>query len=216
MEVVKKVGGFWIKFLSRGIDMLILMAFILGSGVVSLDANHNWEFYTPWKFYVWILISIMAILFFSFVLPVVSKGKTIGMRIFKLEFVCKNKLPNSVIKREFIYSGIWIINLLLLAFLINHKMINTYIKGSAHKFTGLDAFRVSIVGTIGSVSVTVQMVFAISTIIRSDNNALHDVIAKTSIVYKNKFVEIKDKNKIGIKLEKLKPKLIEKVEIKWI
>ena len=210
------IAGFWSKFLSRIIDLVIMSVIVVGIAFTIMVRNPKWNFDEPWKFYLWILIFFVVVSSLFLMLPMLWDGKTIGMFLLRIKVQPKEySLSKSIFKREAFFSIMWILNILLVAMIINHTLINRYARTAQKgiQYTSWETARISIISSVGTITVMIQMLFAISSIVRKDKRSLHDVYSKTIVVKFNKTQLVKEVKSIP---RKIKPKLIEEPEVKWI
>ena len=233
MVSVNKVAGFWIKFIARITDLVIIALLIVGTafGIMQRSAYGPkgtviWHFVEPWTFYVWAIFAIVVLAIAFILIPTIWKGKSIGMFIFRINVIQTKKQPwwNSISKREAIFAMMWILNVILLMAFINHTLINEYARTKhngddfkAHwaALGGWERMRIEVVTTIGTLTLVIQMLFAISSVVRKDKTGFADIYAGTRVVYINKYVE-EEKKKTSNVSKSIKPKLIHNTSVDWV
>lgn len=131
----------------------------------------------------------------------------------KIKFNNKKSMFLDLIRREVFFSIVWIINIFLLMTVINHTMINSVITNDMGNFNTWENFRLSIFGSINSILILFQWIFAISVIVRKNKEGLHDKFSNTETIYINKFVEVKNESK---RVKSFKPFLINKPKVEWV
>ena len=213
MNQVNKRAGFWIRFLGRFIDLTIVFAILVSFSFLGLEKSDRWQFKNDWFFYIWTLLGIILISTLFIFIPY-KKGWTIGMFIcrIKIENNNKNKL-GSIIKREYMFSITWIFLLLLVAVVINHTMINEYMqtKQKDISYSNWEVIRISIISSVSSILLLVQMIFGISTIVRKPKGSLHDEYSKTNTVWMNKYTQVVLRKEVV----SIKPTLIKQNVVEW-
>lgn len=209
-------AGFWSKFLARIIDLVIMSLIVVGIGFSIMTRYPKWHFDQPWKFYAWIFIFFVTVSVEFILIPILFDGKTLGMYVVKIKITTQEySMGKSVLKREAFFALMWLLNIILITIIINHTLINKYAltKQTDIKYTAWETARISMVSSVGSITIIIQMLFAISSIVRKDKRSLHDVYSKTRVVRYNKFQDVAVKTKTA---RKIKPVMIEEPEVKWI
>lgn len=113
-----KKAGFWIRFLSILIDIIIFCVIGITSSLMCLQKKEfptiNVEIYQisdDWYlYYIWLNLLIIIISIQYILIPFCFKGKTIGMMITKLEIDFQNSLKwKTILKRIELGPMLWII-----------------------------------------------------------------------------------------------------------
>lgn len=232
MAKTNKVAGFWIKLVARMFDLSIVATFIVGGAFIVMKRSphgpkHNviWHFDQPWTFYLWAVYAIIFLLSAFIVLPSLWKGKTIGMFVFRIKITKTKEQPlwKAALKREYLFAVMWTFNVALLMLFINHTLINEYAKTKQStnfkewwkELGGWERMRIEVVTTIGTMTLVVQMLFAISSVVRKDKTGFADLIAGTRVVYLNKYTEQKA-IKSSDASKSLRPRMIKNLPVDWI
>lgn len=216
-----KIAGFWIRLTSRMIDVLILFLLSIGLAILFLEKKminnqQEWIFKQNYFFYIYALIIIMLIFLLFVVLPIIWKGKTIGHFITRTKIVAENNLIFGIMKREVFWSFSWIFCAILTTAIINHTLFLKFISANNRSeivFTNWETFRISLVSSLASIIVFMQMFLAVSIVVRQKKLGLHDVYSNTKVIYLNKFINIiipDDDN------EWLKPQKVPEIIINFI
>ncbi len=217
-----KIANFWIRLLARLIDLFCLLIITTFLGLLFLQKNiigdkTTWFFKSWWSFYVYALIVILMIFILFIALPIVWKGKTIGHFLTRTKIVSDSNLKIGILKREIIWSWSWIFCVILTMIFINHTLFDKFVFGQNDPdvtFSNWETLRISFVSSIVSIICFVQMLFAISIIIKNNKIAWHDTYSHTITVYINKFNQNKQiDDEIN---EILKPQKVPKIEINFI
>lgn len=216
-----KKTGFWIRLLSRLIDLAIIFSFMIISSVLMLEKiDGQWQFKENWMFYLWIIL-LMTLVFILFILlPVLLNGITLGMFItrIKIKFKDDESKWRSILVREMFFSISWIFICFLIMSLINHSLIIMFTsvdKKWTERFSNLspiDKLRVNLVTSLSAILIVIQFIYVISIIVRGEKKGLHDTHSNTSTIWVNKWVE-KQKNPKQIKIS---PRPVNNNSIDWI
>lgn len=241
-----KIAGFWIRLLSRLIDLIIVWAiatFLSWLFLIKKHFNNQslWAFKMDYLFYIYVLIVIGLISFFFIIMPLIFNGQTIGNMLTRtkivrqindrptndqetndqLNFNFKNRksLLTAIFKREIFWSISWIFCALLMMVIINHTLIIKFamINKNNFKFSNWQTFRISLMSAIASLIVFTQMICAISILVRKDNKGLHDIYSQSMIIYcKSRLIKIDD-NQLSLQnIDLLKPQKIKQYQIDFV
>jgi len=213
-----KKANFWIKLLAKLIDLLPVTAFSIGILFSMMShSSGKWVFNEVWMYYVWniVLITLIALMFL--VIPLITKGKTLGMWITRIKIVADKDLRKRILKREIFFAWTWIFMAILVLSVINHTLIYKFAstKNNKENLTSWENLRIGIASGIGSISIIIQMFLGISGVVRSDKRALHDVYAETNVVWINKFIVVEKPKVLKSNSRKLRPVSYREEKIEW-
>ena len=212
-----KIAGFWIRLSARIIDLIFFGFTSLFIAFFSIQKKVVWEFKEPFLFYVWSISTIIILFLYFCILPLFFGGKTIGMFIcrIKIKFKNSNKFK-SIFKRELFFSLTWLFLLVLVTIVINHTLISKYASTNQEQITysDLELLRKSTTTTIGGIFVLIQMICAISIVVKKPGPAIHDQFSETETVWIDKYSKIKKQQ--SNEIISIRPKLIKQEIIEWI
>lgn len=206
-------AGFWIRAAARISDLIIVFIVSFLILFANLEkVNNNWHFINNSMFYVWGL-SFITILFTWFILiPYLTNGQTLFMKLYRIKIIYKDKHELiSLIKREFMYSIYWIFMTLIFVLIINHTLIFEYSIKDQSQFSDWNKFRINIFTSVGMLGTVIQFIFSISIAVRKNKDGLHDKISNTETIWINKYVEVEEKEEIVIK-----PRLVKNEDVIWV
>lgn len=190
---MKKVAGFWIRFISGFVDIVIIagISFIFA---YFLFWNQN---FAAWKYYLWGLLTIAEVLFLRLVFPFFT-NQSLAQKLLKIEINFEIKIINSkqlikqIILRELLISLNW-----LIVFFISILMI--YPNFAQKLNTNFGQFYLSnqnlpldkriilsIVVLMSKITGFTFLINAISILFNKKHSSFADRLAKTKIVYKYK------------------------------
>lgn len=208
--------GFWIRLLARIIDLTIFATISIGFALINLHKEATWYFKDNWFFYVWMMFNVLILFVMFVLLPIIFNGQTLGMFITRIKIIYENdNKVKSIFKRELFFSITWIVLVICVALLINHTLFVKYAKSDQKniKYTSWESLRISIVTTVASLLTLMQMIVAISVVVRKPHPGLHDSYSKTKTVWVNKFIKVKQKTN---KFISIKPRLVKNEKVEWL
>lgn len=206
--------------LARMIDLSIVLPItVLISYLLLERKNNTWVFKNEFMFYLVGIIFITLLIIFLYLLPFLTKGKTIGNIVTKTKLEYENNLLKSIVKKEMIFSGSWILTTLVMMITINHTLADRFISSNIkdYSFTTFEHIRINIVTSLSSLTFLLQMVTISSIIVRKDKRSISDVLANVRIIYLNKVNNIQKPTEDKINIDEIiKPTVIQKEPIEWI
>lgn len=212
-----KIVGFWMRFLAKGIDIILIVGFSIALSLFNLDLRPGKiAFLAPWNFYLWIILEILLWPGYFVLVPLLTKGYTLGIFICRLKIITEKKWNyKAIIKREFFFSLMISFNFLMVLIFINHTLANRFFKMTQNNiaYTTLENFRISLVSVLFSISILVQMIVGISIIVKK-GSGINDIYSGTKIIYINKWIIKKEQNSTVSK--KYRPKMKEQEIVEWI
>jgi len=213
-----KKANFWIKLLARLIDLLPIAT--ISIGILFLMMRHStegWVFKELWMYYLWNFILVILIAWEFLIMPLLTNGKTLGMWVTQIKIVANKNFVKRVLKREVFFAWTWILMTFMVMVIINHTLIYKFASTTKdmNKLTSLESLRIGIVSAIGSISIVIQMFLGISGVVRRDKRSLHDVYAKTNVVWEKKFITIEKSKTLKSNSRILKPVPYKEEEIEW-
>lgn len=224
-----KVVGFWMRFLGRLIDLVVVGGLVVLIGwlttsqiptEVQPDPNKVTTvlgFAKPYEFYVWAL-STMSLFAINFILvPFLTKGRTFGMFVCRIRIVLPEKKAFlAILKREMLFSGTWIWSTFLLMTLVNHTLINQFAltdQSLNNDYTAGESARLAVLSVFASVPMFLMFGSAISIVVRKNKSGFHDSFSNTKTVWEKKFVEIKVDEVENISIQ---PMPVKNNSVEWI
>lgn len=219
---MKKKSGFFIRFTSLLIDLTIFCLIGIFSSLMCIGKNEkgisiiNSFLY----YYLWLLLLIVLILIQFILIPLITKGKTIGMLICGLELTLisnDESIYTIIIKRQILGSIPWIITILLyIAFvtpdIINKIIITKQVKESDLKLDGWEMARLTIPSTLSSFLIFFQSLLLMTIGINKQKQGFVDKVTKSQIIWKNKLDPINEQIKT---LRIIEPEKEKEILIEW-
>lgn len=153
MNKINKPAGFWIRFLARLIDLVIVLVIIVGTAFAFLTKS-EWividkikitssHFGNVANYYSWLVISIIAPIIWFVAIPLLTNGRSLGMLICRIKIDLKKNLLErlfQLFKRE-IFTGLIIsINLILILIVFDMNVFNKFTYFSKSKFNSMDDY----------------------------------------------------------------------------
>lgn len=224
-----KKAGFWIRFASLIIDLIIFCSISISSSLMCIDKVDFIElntsiFQVNRIYYIWIVLMIILISIQFIAIPLFFNGKTIGMFILGLNLHFNDKkIFSSIMKRIELGPLLWIIIFIIFfSFIwpstINKLIVNAYINDNYkvqndlsvevkqllqdNKLSTLENAFYAIPSTMSPIVVMLQLFLLISTGFKGTKISLLDKFSNSQIVYKNKLIVNEVKNIEIIKPEK--------------
>lgn len=214
--MLNKKTGFWIRFLGRIIDLVLISLIIISSAFLMLNHDDGWKFKEDWLFYIWDIELIVVLGFWFLFIPIVWGGKTAGMWMVRIKIIFddpKHRVK-SILKREIFFSINWIISSILIGIVINHTLIIKFSLTNQDSvvLNNFEKLRIGIMTSVGTILTVIQFIYIISIFVRGESKGLHDTQSKTWTVWINKF-----SNQETIKEEiKIKPRAVENNPVIWV
>lgn len=213
--MLNKKTGFWIRLVVRLFDLILVSAIAVSFLFLIMNHSNGWSFKEDWMYYIWTLMYVAMLFMWFIIIPIYFGGQTLFMKLFRIKIIFNdnNKL-SSMIKRELVFSIMWMFMLVVVALVINHTLISKYVstKQDNISYSSFEKLRTGTVTAIGSILTVTQFVFAISIFVRGANKGLHDTQSNTWTVWKNKYIE-KPKTKKKIKIL---PKPVNNTPVNWV
>lgn len=237
---MNKKAGFWVRFGSLIIDLILFCLIGISSSLFCLKKEivlddpkiDIYQVKNDFTYFLWLLLLIILITIQFILIPLLSNGRTIGMIITKLDidFYDKNKYK-SILKKIEIGPFIWIVLIcLFMCFVwpktINKMVIFSYIKTNfsesdqkvqnlkelldTNKWTLLETIFYTIPSALSPMILLIQLFFLISVGFRGNKTSLVDKFSNSQVIYKNKFIDVENNE---IKL--VKPIKNEVYQINW-
>ena len=199
MKKVYANAGFWIRLLARLIDFSIIAVFSNVALLFSIKKTaSSWEFRYWFLFYIWACFTALLVFFVFVLIPILTRGGSIGYRICKLKILTKQKsFYKAILDREFIYGISWTVIILLSTIIINHTLIyklsnRTFDTKNIPKLSVMERTRISVMASISSVLFIIQAFTAITIVLNKNNLGVHDRISQTTVIRTNKEIMKKD------------------------
>ena len=221
IEIYVKVG-FWKRFLARLIDLFIVFAISFAILFFFLEkVNNHWQFRQVSFFYIWVILTMILLFSFSVLLPILTRGYTIGFLITKIKVHSKNNnYFKTILLREVYFTFLWLFIMFLVLIFINHTLIFqiSQIRNRVNNNDPLpnalsmwDQIRISFVGSISSIIFFIQIFIAMSIVGKKNNEGFHDTLAGAMVIKPHKTQEIQEKF-----ARKLTPCKVHDKKVEWI
>lgn len=132
---INKIAGFWIRFSSLLIDVIIFVLISISSSLLiirskQLEIWNNQLIYQVddgWTYYLWFLIPILLLILQFLLIPLLTNGKNLGQLICRIKVIKTNKDDfNKIIifKRWQLGPLIWIIIIIMFMMMVRPEVIN--------------------------------------------------------------------------------------------
>lgn len=207
-------AGFWIRLVSRFIDMLIPGGLSIGLLFLLLEKKTNYEFKENYYYYIWTIVTIALILISFILVPFLSKGRTLGMFITKTKIVAEGSLLKTLIKREGFFSLGWVLMLIVAMAVINHTLVNDFARNDQKSisYSDTDKLRIGVVSAVGSLLIILQLLSVVGIIARRDKCGFHDRASNSKTVWTNK--TLVEESQVFEK--KIQPRLVKDEVVEWV
>ena len=217
MKTVQKPAGFWIRVLSILIDLVLFCVVAISSSLIAIEAKDNSFIIITWGYYVWMLLVIFEIFILFIVIPILSKGRTIGMWCCQINLIPLSKEPVwlMVVKKNQLYGFLWVFSILVSMSFISPALAQKMTDISKQPTDGTlklepwEAAMLAIPSTTSGIIVFINIFTILSINMNKNMRGLNDKLTNTQMIYSKKYIEIFDeKNKVILKEEIKKQKLI--------
>ena len=133
-----KNAGLWIRLLSITIDVFLFCSLAMSLSLICLQTKYfeqlDKSIYVvknDYWYYLWLFFLILMLLIFFVVIPIFTKGKTIGMLLTKLDLKIQDKSVYKVIlKRNQFSTFLWIVLIILFMIFVSPKIVNKIVVSS--------------------------------------------------------------------------------------
>jgi len=201
-----KKANFWIRLLASSIDLSLFVIFLIATSFMVFNYQKN-TYYHIANYYVWLFLIITYLTFFYIVLPIIWKGKTIGLAICRLKIIKKDnasfdKFSKIIFDRQRLFAFLWICIFLSFIIFIHPQ---TFLEAAKkEKIKPYQKLFLSIPIVLSSLAIMLQ-IFLMFTNLKSDKIGLNDKFSNSLTVWMNKFEEIKNSKEEKI-LKEIRPK----------
>ncbi|MBR3832080.1 MAG: RDD family protein [Mycoplasmataceae bacterium] len=238
--MIKKIknAGLWIRLLSITIDVFLFCSLAMSLSLICLQNKYfeqlDKSIYVvknDYWYYLWLFFLILMLLIFFVVIPIFTKGKTIGMLLTRLELKIQDgSFYKVILKRNQFSTLLWIVLIVLFMIFVNPKIVNkiaisSYINKnyknssdneiqqllSQNSLTILETSFYTIVSTLSPIILLEQLFLLMSSGFKKEKISIVDRLTKSQIVYSNKFEKIKQESEINL----IKPIKNISVDINW-
>ena len=208
MIKINTKANFWIRLLSTFIDLFLFMFFVITTSFAVFNYKKG-SYYHIANYYIWLLLIITYLTFFYIVLPIIWKGKTIGMAICKLKIIKKDendksKFSKVIFDRQRLFAFLWIC--IFLAFIIFIHPDTFSVAAKKGKIEKHQKLFLSIPISLSSLALMLQ-IFLIFTNLRSSKIGLNDKFSSSLTVWINKFEDVKQEKNNSQNTKKIQPKV---------
>lgn len=235
-QLQKRTAGFWIRFLSISIDVILFSIIAISSSLMSIEAKVFTEIdrtisqvKNDYFYYIWFILVVSVLIIQFLAIPFLLKGKTLGMLITRLEIDTNDQPLKNVILSRFKFGALlWIfIFVVFMIFvrpeMINKMLISKYVKENfdennqqavellkANKLSFLDTVLYSAPTVVSPIIVFAEVFFLISIGFKQSKISIIDNFTNSKIVYVNKYIET-----TNLVIEVVKPIKNQKYQIEW-
>ncbi|MBN0919496.1 RDD family protein [[Mycoplasma] gypis] len=189
-----KKAGFWPRFLATLIDLFIFMVIVFAFSFIVFD-NKTKDFKSEGFYYLWLSLIIITDAFIWVLLPILTKGRTLGLLCFRLKIVSKHKkdpLWKTVLKRQLLFAVLWIIVFACWMIFISKDTFVLVLKTNKQNINQLNWIQrifVTIPLTLSALTAIINWMMIISNA-KSSRVGWNDTFSYSYTVYANKFETI--------------------------
>lgn len=235
-QLQKRTAGFWIRFLSISIDVILFCVIAISSSLICIEAREFPQINktlsqvkNDYFYYIWFMLVVLILTIQFLGIPFILKGKTLGMIITRLEIDTNDQPLKKVILNRFKFGALlWIFIFVVFMIFVRPTMINKmliykYVKENfdennqqavellnANKLSLLDTVLYSVPSIFSPIIVFAEVFFLISIGFKKTKISIIDNFTNSKIVFANKY--IKTTNLI---VEIVKPIENKKYQIEW-
>lgn len=201
MKKINKPAGFWIRILSIIIDLII---FATSSISISLIAINGKEI-IPWAYYVWMVLTIILILILFIFIPILFKGKTIGMLCCQINIISTDSDSKSiwlmVLRKNKLYSFLWIFSILVSMSFITPQLAQRIIENNNNNnLEPWEQALLSIPSTTSGIIIFINIFMTLSINASKNKEGFNDKFSSTKVIYSKKYIDVFDeKNKVIVR-----------------
>ncbi|ACF07568.1 RDD family [Metamycoplasma arthritidis] len=213
MTKINKKANFWIRLLATLIDVIFFLAFAIGLSFGTFNYQKG-TYYHLALYYFWLICLIAYLILFFIVIPIVWKGKTLGMAICKIKVIKQNekdKFSKVIFDRQRLFSFLWVfVFLSFICFVSPETFLQAANIKQLAKLNKVQKAFLAIPTALSALAAFSE-IFLIITNARESRVGLNDKLSSSFTVWKNKYEEVKEKTikdatKIQPKIRKL-PKI---------
>ena len=217
MKTIQKPAGFWIRVLSILIDLVLFCVIAISSSLIAIETKNDSFIIISWGYYVWMTLVIFEILILFIVIPMLSKGKSIGMLLCQINIISLSQEPIwlVVLKKNQLYAFLWIFSIIMSMSFISPSLANKMTaisnqpEGGTLKLESWEAALLAIPSTTSGIVIFVNVFSILSINMNKNAFGLNDKLTNTQMIYSKKSIEVFDeKNKVILKEKVKKQKLI--------
>lgn len=207
-------AGFWIRLVSRFIDMLIPAGLSIGLLFLLLEKNNYYSFKENYYYYIWTIATVILILLSFILVPLISKGRTFGMFVTNTKIIVEKNLFKSLVKREAFFSLSWVLLLVIAMAIVNHTLVNEFARNDQKSipYSDTEKLRIGIVSAAGSLIIILQLLSVVGIIARRDKCGFHDRASNTKTVWTNKSII----TSVVVFERKIQPRPVRDEIVEWI
>ncbi len=217
MKIIKKTAGFWIRVLSILIDLILFCGIAIPLSLIAINQSTETLNIITWGYYVWMSLIIFEILILFIGIPILLKGRTIGMLICRINLISlneENPVWLMVLKKNQFYGFLWIFSILISMSFISPSLAQKMSDISNQQDGKIElepweAALIAIPSTTSGIIIFLNMLSIISINMNKNMYSIVDKMINTKMIYLNKDVEVFDETNKFLKKEKtIKQKLI--------
>ncbi|MGL5205086.1 MAG: RDD family protein [Metamycoplasmataceae bacterium] len=218
MKTINKPAGFWIRILSMFIDLVIFSVIAISSSLIAIKKNDDLLIIVNWGYYIWMLLVILEILILFIIIPIILKGKTIGMLVCQINFISlkDESIWLMILKRNQLYAFLWIFSILVTMCFISpelfQKMSDISNKQNDNELVleTWESTLIAIPATTSGIIIFIDIFSILSINVNKNMYSINDRFVEIQMIYSNKYIEIFDEINKEIQKEK-----VTKKEIIW-
>ncbi|RAW47288.1 RDD family protein [Metamycoplasma hominis] len=190
-------ANFWIRLAATLIDFLVFIGFLIGSSFAIFNYKEA-KFYNYWSYYLWIIMIILVQNIIWIIVPIFTKGYTLGLFICRLKIIKqqnnKSKLSKVIFDRQRLFSFIWMIIFALFMVFISPQTFEQAANLSQTKpLDQLQKAFLSIPSVLSALATFLEFLFILSNA-KGDRIGLNDKFSGSYTVWAKKYEDIEENN----------------------
>ncbi|QKX37397.1 RDD family protein [Metamycoplasma hominis] len=190
-------ANFWIRLAATLIDFLVFIGFLIGSSFAIFNYKEA-KFYNYWSYYLWIIMIILVQNIIWIIIPIFTKGYTLGLFICRLKIIKqqnnKSKFSKVIFDRQRLFSFIWMIIFALFMIFISPQTFEQAANLSQTKpLDQLQKAFLSIPSVLSALATFLEFLFILSNA-KGDRIGLNDKFSGSYTVWAKKYEDIEENN----------------------
>ncbi|MGL4252424.1 MAG: RDD family protein [Metamycoplasmataceae bacterium] len=218
MKTINKPAGFWIRILSILIDLIIFSTIAISSSLIAIKKIDDSLVIDYWGYYSWMVLVIFEITILFIVIPILLKGRTIGMLFCQINFISlkDERVWLSVIKRNQLYSFLWIFSITVTMCFVSPELfqkmsdISNKPNNDELVLAPWESTLIAIPATTSGIIIFIDIFSILSINMNKNMYSINDRFVEIKMIYSKKYIEIFDEMNKEIIREKVR-----KQEIIW-
>ncbi|MGC7171354.1 RDD family protein [Metamycoplasma hominis] len=190
-------ANFWIRLAATLIDFLVFIGFLIGSSFAIFNYKEA-KFYNYWSYYLWIIMIILVQNIIWIIIPIFTKGYTLGLFICRLKIIKQqnneSKFSKVIFDRQRLFSFIWMIIFALFMVFISPQTFEQAANLSQTKpLDQLQKAFLSIPSVLSALATFLEFLFILSNA-KGDGIGLNDKFSGSYTVWAKKYEDIEENN----------------------